>query len=310
MATADGPSRNERVLNLVAFLLDRRRPVTRAEILHEIPGYAGDSEAGRRAFERDKEMLRSMGVPVQVVLGTDASDAAYTVDPDEYYLPELGLTDDETAALRVTVSAVALGTGAGEGALLKLGGFAGGESAPIAALPLVPQLAAIFDAFRRRCVATFGYRGTKRTVEVWGLTSRRGHWYVIGYDRDRLANRTFRADRIDDDVKIGPPDAFTVPDEFRPDDAVIEQAWRYGDDAVTVEIAADPVRVDELVAIFGTDVTVGPHPDGRTLVTVEVANPAALCSLLYDFDDTVEVIAPDTVRREIIEWLQAIVAAS
>ncbi len=296
------------MLNLLAFLLDSRRPVPRHEILTEIPGYpGGDTEAARRAFERDKEMLRSMGVPVKVIAGADASEAAYTVDPDEYYLPELGLSDDETAALRVAVSAVALGTGAGEGALLKLGGFASDTTAPIAALPIVPQLASLFDAFRRRCVVTFGYRGERRTVEPWALTSRRGRWYLVGHDRDRNARRTFRADRVGDDVKSGPPDAFEVPDDFRPDDSVREQAWNFGDDVVTVELAVEADRADALAELLGPDVERQPMPDGRVLLQVGVANPAALLPLCLDHGERVEVMAPVSLRRDLIDWLRAIV---
>jgi proteasome accessory factor B len=308
VANHDGPSRSERVLNLLAFLLDRRRPVPRHEILAEIPGYpGGDTEAARRAFERDKEMLRSMGVPVKVIVGADSSDTAYTVDPDEYYLPELGLSDDETAALRVAVSAVALGTGAGEGAMLKLGGFAGDTTAPIAALPIVPQLASLFDAFRRRCVVTFRYRGEQRTVEPWALTSRRGRWYLVGHDRDRKARRTFRADRVGEDVKLGPPDAFDVPPDFRVEDAVREQAWNFGDDVVTVDLAVDADRTEGLVDALGPDVERQPMPDGRVLLQIGVANPGALLPLLLDHGERVEVIGPESLRHDVIEWVRAIV---
>lgn len=307
MASPDGPSRSERVLNLLALLLERPRPVTRLEILSQIGGYPGDTEAGRRAFERDKEMLRSMGVPIQVV--TTDVEQAYRVDPDEYYLPDLGLTDDETAALRIAVSAVALGSGAGEGALLKIGALAGGGDAPIAALPLVPQLAPLFDAFRRRCVATFGYRGARRTVEPWALASRRGRWYVVGFDRDRQALRTFRADRIDDDVRLGPPGAFAVPDDFRPDDIGHDQPWQFGDTSTAVELAVDAAALDDVVARLGPDATVVDR-GGRLpgIVNVEVANAHALRNVLLDFDDRVEIVSPPELRAEMIAWLEAVIA--
>lgn len=308
VASADGPSRSERVLNLLALLLDRPRPVRRVEILTQISGYPGDTDAGRRAFERDKEMLRSMGVPIKVVTGTDAGDQAYTVDPDEYYLPDLELTDEETAALRIAVSAVALGSGAGEGALLKLGGFVGDSAPPIAALPLVPQLAPVFDAFRRRCVATFSYRGAKRTMEPWALTSRRGRWYVVGYDRDRSALRTFRADRVGDDVKIGPPAAFTVPSDFHPDDVGHDQPWQFGDEQIEVQILVNKAHVEDIAAALGPDVRRTDRSDGDAILTIEVANRAALRSTLLGFDDRVEIIAPEEMRAEMIEWLQCVIA--
>jgi predicted DNA-binding transcriptional regulator YafY len=310
VADADTPSRSERVLNLLALLLDRPRPVARVEILTQIGGYPGDNEAGRRAFERDKEMLRSMGVPIKVVGGSEAAEQAYTVDPDEYYLPALGLTDEETAALRVAVSAVALGSGAGEGALLKLGALAGDSGSPIAALPLVPQLAPLFDAFRRRCVATFTYRGVRRTMEPWALSSHHGRWYVVGFDRDRTALRTFRADRVANDVKLGPPDAFTVPDDFRPDDVGRERPWQFGDEHLVVRMAVDATHVDDLVAALAPDVQRSDRDDGSSVLTIEVANRRALRSTLLGFEDHVEVLEPEELRRDITSWLERVIAAT
>ena len=96
---------------------------------------------------------------------------------------------------------MSLGNQFGEGALMKLGGLGSEIATPIASLPLVPALATLFEAFRQRAVVTFTHRGNARTVEPWGLSSKRGHWYVVGWDRDRGAIRAFRADRIEGDVE-------------------------------------------------------------------------------------------------------------
>ena len=46
---------------------------------------------------------------------------------------------------------------------------------------------------------------TLRTVEPWGVVTYRGRWYLVGHDRDRDADRTFRLSRIGADVKaVGP----------------------------------------------------------------------------------------------------------
>ncbi len=187
----DAPSWVERVLNLLALLLDTRVPLTRDQIVRDVAGYPDQITAYRRAFERDKETLRGMGVPVTTEPVGDGTEVGYRVRPDDYYLPDLGLTPEETAALRVAVSAVSLGNQAGIGALMKLGGVGDNPVAPIASLPIAPALATLFEAFRSRAVVTFGYRGRTRTVEPWGLSSKRGHWYVVGFDRDRDAIRAF-----------------------------------------------------------------------------------------------------------------------
>ncbi len=88
----DTPSRVERVLNLLALLLDTRVPLTREDIVHDVAGYPEQITAYRRAFERDKETLRGMGVPVTTEPIGDGTEVGYRVRPDDYYLPDLGLT--------------------------------------------------------------------------------------------------------------------------------------------------------------------------------------------------------------------------
>ena len=50
-----------------------------------------------------------MGVPITMETIGDGTEVGYRVRPDDYCLPDLGLDADETAALRVAVSAVSLG---------------------------------------------------------------------------------------------------------------------------------------------------------------------------------------------------------
>lgn len=58
----------ERILNLLAFLLTVNRAVTADEIRHTVAGYDQETDvAFRRTFERDKDLLRSLGVPLRLV---------------------------------------------------------------------------------------------------------------------------------------------------------------------------------------------------------------------------------------------------
>ncbi len=303
----DAPSRVERVLNLLAHLLDTRRALTREEIVHDVAGYPPQITAYRRAFERDKETLRGMGVPLTTEPIGDGSELGYRVRPDDYYLPDLGLDAEEAAALRVAVSAVSLGSHAGEGALLKLGGLADEAVAPIASLPIAPALADLFEAFRAHAVVRFTHRDQLRTVEPWGLSSKRGHWYVVGFDRDRGAVRAFRADRIDGDVEIGDHDAFETPIDFRPDDHVESRAWLLGDDAaVRVRLRVDTDYGDAMLAELGSDATVDETDDDEKSVVIEMAvtNRAAFRSFVLGFLDHAEVLQPAEVRADVVQWLE------
>jgi proteasome accessory factor B len=307
----DAPSRVERVLNLLALMLDTRIPRTREEYVREIAGYPAQTEANRRAFERDKEILRGMGVPITMETIGDGNEVGYRVRPDDYCLPDLGLSADETAALRVAVSAISLGDGSGQGALMKLGGVGDQASAPIASLPIAPALATLFDAFRRRAVVTFPYRAETRTVEPWGLSSKRGHWYVVGFDRDRGAVRAFRADRIDGDVEVGESGAFDVPGDFRADDHIEDRGWMLGDaPTVNVRLAVDADHLDGVLGELGADARVETGPDGTTFVDVSVSNQAAFRSFVLGFLEHAEIVDPPDVRTAMIEWLETVAAGA
>ena len=91
----------ERILNLLAFLLTAGRPVTAEEIRTTVAGYDQPSDdAFHRMFERDKDLLRRLGIPLDLE-PTDGwqVEHGYKVDPAAYALPDPGLTDDERAAL-------------------------------------------------------------------------------------------------------------------------------------------------------------------------------------------------------------------
>ena len=198
--------RIERLINLIAALLDSPRPMSAEEIRRRIAGYDQPTdEAFRRAFERDKESLRAMGVPIEM-RSTDAFSEqmdAYTIPRHRYYLPQLDLEDDEVAALRIA-SEILLGPGERAGAaLLKLSldsppSQAGTRlvwGADLAAEQ--PLLAVLYEAVTQGRVVSFDYTtatgaGARRILEPYRLLHRHGHWYVVGRDRQRDAIRAFR----------------------------------------------------------------------------------------------------------------------
>src|SRR5438874_4639806 len=100
--------RLERLINLTAALLEAERPLTSDDLHQRLPGYAENQAAFRRAFERDKDVLREMGVPL-VLEHVDPSQPGldgYRIPKDEYYLKDPGLEPDELAALHLAASAV------------------------------------------------------------------------------------------------------------------------------------------------------------------------------------------------------------
>jgi predicted DNA-binding transcriptional regulator YafY len=298
--------RLERLTNLVATLLDTRRPLTLDEIVELVPGYPDDKLSYRRQFERDKETLRGIGIPVRVEsVDSLGPEQGYRILPDEYYLPPLELTPDEQAALHVAVTAVRLEGGpAPAEALWKLGGREGEAANALAALPTVPALPALFDAYRSRATVTFRHRGELRHLDPWGILFRRGHWYVIGHDHDRGDRRSFRVDRIDGEVETGPARAFEPPARLEPGAVVGDEPWRYGDEeVVAARVAVDAIRASSVVEQVGEDAVVERRDDGGVVIELPVTNAAAFRSFVLGFLDAAEVIAPPELRDEMRAWL-------
>jgi len=305
----DGPDRRERLLNLLAALIETRAGLTRDDLVtNPALGYPANPASARRSFERDKATLRAMGVPIRDI-GDDA-ETRYRVDPKEYYLPDLGLSDDELAALHVAVTAVGLGSTAGEGALMKLGGIEGAGAAPIAELPFVDVLAPLFEASRHRSAVRFSYRGRQRELEPWGLTSKFGHWYVVGFDRGADDMRVYRADRVEGDITTGAAGAFEVPGDFRADTYLEDRPWDYGEGRATdVVVRVDPGYEVGFCQAVGSEAMVTHAPDGATLVTIRAVEFRAVVNFVLGFLDHVQILEPPAARDAVVAALDAWVQA-
>src|SRR4051794_7070023 len=189
MASGTSNVRLERLLNLTAALLTTSRPLTSADIVERVPGYPHPSEGRatfQRAFERDKEALREMGIPITLVdvPGTEPPEQGYQIRREDYALRDPGLERDELAALHLALAGVRLDGLPGTEALWKLGGAPepDASTATLAAIPSVPQLVPLFGAIAQRAPVQFGYRGEERTVDPYRLSFSRGHWYLDGRD--------------------------------------------------------------------------------------------------------------------------------
>src|SRR6266536_2846733 len=90
----------ERLVNLVALLLDTHRPLTLDQVAELVPGYEATGESLRRMFERDKEELRGLGVPVERgPIDPWGSEEGYFIDRNAYAMPRLDLAPDDREAL-------------------------------------------------------------------------------------------------------------------------------------------------------------------------------------------------------------------
>ena len=224
--------KTERLLSLVVCLLSTRRYLTAEQIRQVVGGYPDQAETFKRMFERDKEELRELGIPLQTgrLSSLDEEDVGYRIERQAYELPEIRLEPDEAAVLGLAarVWRHAELAGAAAGALLKLRAAGietddAGGGARQGIEPRVqtaePGFGPLWQAVRDRRPVTFSYRAAgrgdpqRRELEPWGVVNRHGRWYVAGRDKGRDAVRVFRLSRIDGPVRLaGPPGSVTVPE--------------------------------------------------------------------------------------------------
>lgn len=302
-------SKLERLLNLTAALLDTPRLLTAEEIRRRVPGYPDSQASFKRAFERDKEDLREMGVPLvlETVPGSNPPVEGYRIPKDEYYLRDPGLAPDELAALHLAASAVRLDGLEGIEALWKLGGVVGdGEAAApaVASLPTTPALPTLFAAVAERRPVTFRYHGEEREVDPYRLDYARGRWYVSGYDHRRDDERQFRLDRIEGEVRPGPPGAFDRPSTAVPGARL--QPWQLGEgEPLVARLLVDADQAAWATHHLGEDAVAERRADGSVELTVAVSNRPAFRSFVLTFLDHAEVLGPPALRDEVVAWLEA-----
>jgi proteasome accessory factor B len=220
-------NKSERLLNLLILLLVQRHYISKERIRATVDAYRDSSdEAFERMFERDKEELRDMGIPLETGCHDPlfSDEVGYRIDRAAYALPEVEFSPDEMAVLGLAARAwqqATLSQAAGT-ALLKLrsAGVDPDESAIVGLEPRVkatePAFAPLWEAVREARPVKFPYRGPRETepaqrrLEPWGILSRNGRWYVVGHDRDRGAPRVFRLSRVAGAVRPDGPDGSVV----------------------------------------------------------------------------------------------------
>jgi proteasome accessory factor B len=303
----------ERLLNLTALLLETPRPLSAVEIrarMGLLGMYTQEPEVFRRTFERDKDDLRAMGVPIEVqaVPGSDPRVEGYRIPKDGYYLRDPGLTTDELAALQVAASVVQIdGLSAREG-LLKLGGLVGetdgAMGVAVAALP-AGQVGPLFGALAAQTPVRFAYRGLLRTVDPYRLDFQRGRWYLTGFDHTRDDERVYRLDRLESAVERLDGPRFERPTTAVPGTQL--EPWQLGeDDAIDARVLVDAAQAPWIVQHLGPGAVAEERVDGSVVVTMRVTNRDAFRSFVLTFLDHAEVLGPPELRSEVVRWLEAV----
>ncbi|MBO3142827.1 helix-turn-helix transcriptional regulator [Dermatophilus congolensis] len=343
MGSSNGDAKIERLLNLVLALLATRRPLPKETLRRQVRQYEQFSdELFDRMFERDKDELRELGIPLltQPVDPFFDDEVGYRIDRRAYALPPIRFSAGEVEALRLAAriwsssslaptaaSAIrklsAAGAESGESALLT--GVADGvvdEVDQFMVSTSVPSFEVLRRAVMSRRAVKFEYRRSggevsSRQVQPWRLQAWHGRWYVTGFDVVRGAERLFRLDRIVSEVKpVGRAGAYEIPaghDPMRMIRRSVDPGAGGRAELLVARRAGAALRLRAAEQVGG---------DAAEHVSVVDFSMPGFDSLVVDFDDLdrmagelasygpdVVVVAPQELRVRVVGLLKGVVAA-
>lgn len=316
-------AKSERLMNLVICLLVSRTYVPKARIRQIVGGYGDQAdEAFERMFERDKEELRELGIPIETGSNDPYGDEepGYRIRRRDFELPEIRLEPDEAAVLGLAArvwqhASLAEATSR---AVLKLRA-AGVETDTGALAAVEPRVAVeepafwpLWEAVRDRRPVAFDHRKqpgdatVRRHIQPWSVLSWHGRWYVVGYDVDRGAPRLFRLSRIVGDVvTTGGVGAYDVPSAREIRDAA---------DALApprqTNLARIRVRRDSGYGLRRRAAAEQRAADEWDMLTVPFADGGVLADEVAGYGADAVLLEPEDVRKRVVARLRSVIGES
>jgi proteasome accessory factor B len=316
----------ERLFSLVLALLATQSGLTKNEILSTVQGYrqkyrtGGDNANLERQFERDKDDIRELGVPLETI--EDPAQTGnnhilrYRIPRGSYELPlDISFSGAETTLLNLAAMVWREGSLSAESrrALMKLRSLGVESDEPV--IGYAPRLRvreAAFDplslALERRNVVRFSYlkpgnaQARVRTLAPLALVQHQGRWHVHGIDQDAAETRTFLLSRIVGGVTpTGASFADSGSDHAERALRELDEIWAKGVGEIEVEPGTDAEA--RLTRRKGSEAT------GDNRVTLHYSDLNLIADELAGYGPEVFVLSPPWLRDSVLQRLTATAAA-
>jgi proteasome accessory factor B len=254
----------ERLFSLVLALLATDAGLTKTDILSTVQGYRqrfsrnGDNANLERQFERDKDDIRDLGVPLETIDSPghagDNHNLRYRIPRGAYELPtDIRFSPEETTLLTLAAMVWREGSLSAESrrAIVKLRSLGVTTTEPVVGYaPRVRVREPAFDplgtALERHQHVQFGYlkpgeRETKvRSVAPLALVQHQGRWHLYAHEPESSTTKTFLLRRIVTQVTTL-ASTFDAPPPGQADIALsdLEAVWNSNTAIVEVEPGTD-----------------------------------------------------------------------
>jgi predicted DNA-binding transcriptional regulator YafY len=322
----------ERLFSLVLALLSTESGLTKSEILANVQGYrqrftqGGDNASLERQFERDKDDVRELGIPLETIETPGAAGnnqtLRYRIPKGEYDLPvDVRFTPDESALLSLAAMAWREGALSAESrrGLLKVrsAGSEDDESDAAGVLGVdayAPRLRARDAAFEplraaldRAAAVRFDYitpgqhEARRREVAPLALVQHGGRWMLAAHEFATSSEKNYLLSRI-----VGPVSTYDVGRHPAPAGAGeralagLEHIWATRTARIRVAPGSDAER---RLARRRDTVT-----DTDGVLVLHHVDPQILAEELAAYGPEVRVLEPDDLRDRVTARLQALVA--
>ena len=210
----------ERLFSLVLALLATENGLTKSEILSTVQGYrqdftrSGDNANLERKFERDKDDIRELGVPLETVQAPgdpgNNQNLRYRIPRGAYELPaDVSFSPEETTLLNLAAMVWREGSLSAESrrAILKLRSLGVTPDEPVIGYaPRVRVRDAAFEplssALEKNAWVRFSYlkpgelEARVRTVAPLALVQHQGRWHLHAEEHGTGITKTFLLRRI------------------------------------------------------------------------------------------------------------------
>jgi len=326
----------ERLFSLVLALLATESGLTKNEILSTVQGYrqkyraGGDNANLERQFERDKDDIRDLGVPLETI--DSPGDAGnnqtlrYRIPRGAYELPsDVRFSPDETTLLNLAAMVWREGSLSGESrrALLKLRSLGVTADEPVLGYaPRVRLRDAAFEplsaALEKHLIVRFPYlkpgedSARERELIPLALVQYQGRWHLSAEEvtpgtqassEVSGAHKTFLLRRIVGPVELGKPTPARPGDHAAAALAGLEEVWERG--VAEIEVARGSDAATRLSNRRGTE-RLGPaatDPQAERL-KLHFVDLDIVADELAGFGPEVLVVGPDELRDAVVDRLE------
>jgi proteasome accessory factor B len=323
----------ERLFSLVLALLATEAGLTKNEILSTVQGYrqryraGGDNANLERQFERDKDDIRDLGVPLETI--DSPGDAGnnqtlrYRIPRGAYELPsDISFSADETTLLNLAAMVWREGSLSGESrrALLKLRSLGVSADEPVLGYaPRVRLRDAAFEplsaALEKHLIVRFLYlkpgedQAREREVIPLALVQYQGRWHLsaeevssASVDMNEGAHKTYLLRRIVGPVLLGKAAPARPGDHAAAALAGLDEVWERG--IAEVDVVCESDAATRLANRRGTERLDPDSGATEARLRLHYVDLNILADELAGFGPEVLVVSPSELRDAVVARLE------